>query len=95
MRLKKKEIDYIKAVVNAFLPHCQIYIFGSIFKNTRGGDIDIFIVSKEKLNIKKRLFIQAKIEEILEEEFLRPVDVIISKDLNRTIEKEAIKGVLI
>jgi len=50
------------------LPHCQIYIFGSILKNTRGGDIDIFIVPKEKLNIKKRLFMQAKIEEILEEE---------------------------
>jgi predicted nucleotidyltransferase len=95
MRLKQKEIYFIKEVVLNFLPESKIYIFGSMLKNTKGGDIDIFVIPKEKLNIKKRLFLQAKIEDILEEEFLRSVDVIISKDLNREIEKEAIKGKLI
>jgi predicted nucleotidyltransferase len=95
MRLKQKEIDFIKEVVLNFLPESKIYIFGSMLKKTKGGDIDIFVIPKEKLNIKTRLLLQAKIEDILEEEFLRSVDVIISKDLNREIEKEAIKGKLI
>ena len=50
MRLKQKEIDFIKKVILNLLPESKIYIFGSMLKNTKGGDIDIFVIPKEKLN---------------------------------------------
>ena len=67
-----------------------MYIFGSRLKEKKGGDIDIFIIPKEKSNLfKKKLRLSSKLENILG----KPVDVIVSRDISRDIEKQALKGV--
>ena len=55
----------------------------------RGGDIDLFIVCNKKIDLETKL--KAKIA--LQNKLLTPVDIVISKDKNRMIEKEALKGV--
>jgi predicted nucleotidyltransferase len=55
----------------------------------RGGDIDIFVICNKKIDLETKL--KAKIE--LQDKLLTPVDIVISKDKNRMIEKEALKGV--
>ena len=49
MRLKAKEINSIKKVVNQFFKGAQIYIYGSQLDDSkRGGDIDIYIIPKDR-----------------------------------------------
>jgi predicted nucleotidyltransferase len=57
----------------------------------RGGDIDIFVICNKKIDLETKL--KAKIE--LQNKLLTPVDIVVSKDKNRMIEKEALKGVKI
>ena len=95
MRLKKDEINLIKKEIRKLIDG-DIYIFGSrIDDSKKGGDIDIFIIPKRKLSIKDRVRVANEIKIRLEYELLIPIDVVISKDLNRDIEKEAIKGIKI
>ena len=95
MRLSKEEIEFIKKEIKKLIDG-DIYIFGSrIDDKKKGGDVDIFIVPKEKLSVKDRVMLANEIKINLEYELMLPVDVIISKDLNRDIEKEAIKGIKI
>lgn len=92
VRLKDKEIELIKKVATDIFGKCDIYIFGSRLKDKKGGDIDIFIIPEEKSNLfEKKLKLSSKLERLLE----KPVDVIVSRDKNREIEKEALKGVKI
>jgi len=95
MRLKKDEIDLIKKEIKKLIDG-DIYIFGSrIDDNQKGGDVDIYIIPKQKFSTKERFEISNKIKIMLEYELLMPVDVVISKDKTREIEKEAIKGIKI
>lgn len=95
MRLKKDEIELIKKEIKKLIKG-DIYIFGSqTDNNKKGGDIDIFIIPFKKLSTKERVKIANEIKINLEWELFRNIDVIISKDLNRDIEKEAIKGIKI
>jgi len=95
MRLRKEEIELIKNEITKLIDG-DIYIFGSqIDYNKRGGDIDIFIIPKENLSVKERVKIANEIKINLEFELFRNIDVIISKDKNRSIEKEALKGIKI
>ena len=95
MRLSKEEIEFIKKEIKKLI-NGDIYIFGSrIDDKKKGGDVDIFIVPKEKLSVKDRVRLANEIKINLEYELMLPVDVVISKDLNRDIEKEAIKGIKI
>jgi len=90
MRLQKEEIELIKNVIKTYLKDAKIYIFGSRLDDSKkGGDVDIFIITNEKVSLN----LEAKIKFLLEEELFKPVDLVFHKDFNRKIEKEALKGV--
>jgi len=92
MRLSKEEIAFIKKTINSFIDG-DIYIFGSqIEDNKKGGDLDIFIIPKIKKNYLEEI---ALIKTLIEEKLLLKTDIIISKNKNRDIEKEALKGIKI
>lgn len=67
----------------------NIYIWEP-FKRKKRGDIDIFVILKDKTDLfKKEIKMASKLENLLG----KPVDVVVSRNLDRAIEKEAIKGV--
>jgi len=92
MRINKKDLEFIKSIINDYIKDAKIYIFGSMLDDKkRGGDIDIFIIADKNIDIKTK----SRIKFLLEENLLRPVDLVFHTDFNRLIEKEALKGVLI
>ena len=92
MRLSKDEVEFIKNTINSILKS-EIYIFGSrLDDNKKGGDLDIYLIPEEKEDLSYKVGL---IRMILEERLLIPVDIVIAKDKNREIEKEALKGVKI
>jgi len=93
MRLTQEEIKFINQTIKSFID-CEIYLFGSrIDDSKKGGDIDLYIIPKEK-NFNE-FEIKMNIREILENELYLPIDLIFAKDKNRDIEKIAIKGIKI
>ena len=91
MRLTKKEIKFIKETINKIAPS-TIYVFGSRLKdNVKGGDLDLYLIPKKSITLSQI----ALIKEILQERLLLKVDIVIAKNKNRDIEKEALKGVKI
>jgi len=93
LRLSIKEIDLIKDGVKNIFGETIIYLFGSRTDNSKqGGDIDLYIVPK----VNDSLFIKKiKIKTVLEDILFKPVDIVVSKDKNRPIEIEAIKGIIL
>jgi predicted nucleotidyltransferase len=91
VRLNDAEIETIKNLTKEIFGECKVYIFGSRTDlNKKGGDIDIFIVPEDGNNLfEKKIRLASKLENILG----KPVDIIVSRDKNREIEKEALKGV--
>jgi len=91
MRLTKKEIEIIKTTIFEVFSQSQIYLFGSRVENyKKGGDIDLFVIPKNRDNLfEKKIKALAKLERKLH----KPVDIVIHKDFERAIEKEALKGV--
>jgi len=90
MRLKDRDIELIRKIVRKYFPNAKIYIFGSMLDDTkRGGDVDIFIITDEKITLSSK----SNIRFFLEDRLLRPVDLVFHKDFDREIEKEALKGV--
>ena len=93
MRLTQKEIEAIKQVFLEVFEDGKIYLFGSrLDDGKRGGDIDLFIKTtpQDKILNKKIRFLSLLKQKIGDQK----IDVIISKDINRTIEQEALhKGV--
>ncbi|RLA80673.1 MAG: nucleotidyltransferase domain-containing protein [Epsilonproteobacteria bacterium] len=88
MRLNK---NYIKVIKKSFLEvfnQGDIYLFGSRVDDTKkGGDIDLYLVIENKINIfKNKIKFLAKIKRELGEQ---KIDVIFNLDSNRLIEKEA------
>ncbi len=95
MRLTKDEINLIKTKIREII-NGDIYIFGSRTDNSKkGGDVDIYIVPFENMDLKQKIKISNEIKASLEFDLMMNVDVVISKDKNRAIEKEALKGVKI
>ncbi len=93
MRLSIKEINLIKDKVKNIFGETIIYLFGSRVDDTkRGGDIDLYIIPKIKDNLFKK---KIKLKTVLEDVLFKPVDIVVSKDKNRSIEIEAIKGIII
>lgn len=64
MRLRPDEILSIKNTVEEILPGAQVYLFGSRADDSKkGGDIDLLIVTNEKVNFKE----QGKIDWMLQQ----------------------------
>jgi len=93
MRITEKEIKTIKNIILNVFGESEIRIFGSrLNENKKGGDIDIFVIPKNRENLfKKRIKAAAKLENLL----FKPVDIVVHYDFDREIEKEALKGELI
>ena len=92
LRLNKEEIKIIKETIYKEFGEGEIYIFGSQTNlNKKGGDIDIYVVPNKKIDLKTKLLTKIKLQDTL----LKKVDIIISTDKNRPIEKEAIKDIKI
>ena len=90
MRLSKKEIEIIKEKIATVFGETAIYLFGSRVDNSKeGGDIDLYIIPQLNEDIFKK---KMKIKTVLEDLLYKPVDIVIAKDYNRLIEKEALKG---
>jgi len=93
VRLTSKEIEIIKNKSLEIFGECEVYIFGSrIDDNKKGGDIDIYIIPENKENLFSK---KAKLKFVLEELLYKPIDIVVLKDKNRLIEKEALKGIKI
>jgi predicted nucleotidyltransferase len=89
MRLSKTYIDVIKRSFNEVF--CgDIYLFGSrVDDEKRGGDIDLYLVVKDKSNLfRKKLKFLAKIKKELGEQ---KIDIVFNIDEDRLIEREAKK----
>ena len=89
INLELNEIEIIKKSVLKIFNKCEIYIFGSRLKR-KGGDVDIYLIPENKENLFEKV-IEAKV--ILKDKLLRNVDIIIHKDFNNLIEKNALKGI--
>ncbi len=88
MRLTTKEIETIIISFREVFTSGKIYLFGSRVDDTkRGGDIDLFILSREA-NLEKKIDFLGKLQDRIGEQ---KIDIVISKDKNRLIEEEALK----
>lgn len=90
MRLNKNYVKVIKKSFFEVFKQGEIYLFGSrVDESRKGGDIDLYLVVENKINIfKNKIKFLAKIKRELGEQ---KIDVIFNLDSNRLIEKEAIK----
>lgn len=93
MRLSNREIELIKNSVRSALGDVPIYLFGSrVDESKKGGDIDLYIIAPiQKDLFRKTMRLKTQLEDLL----YKPVDIVVSRDRNRPIEQEAIKGVRI
>jgi predicted nucleotidyltransferase len=90
MRLTRQEVKAITSSFKKIFGNGKIYLFGSRVDDAKkGGDIDLYIVIKEKENLTtlKIDFLVNLKQKIGEQK----IDVIISRDKNREIEKKALK----
>ena len=61
MRVKQEILTFLATEIKSKLNNCELYLFGSrVDDNKRGGDIDILILSSEKLKLKDKLVIKRK-----------------------------------
>jgi predicted nucleotidyltransferase len=93
MRLTTFEIESIKKIFKEIFKDGSIYLFGSRTDDTKkGGDIDLFLRlnyqldAEEKLNKKSQF--RMKLENAIGEQ---KIDIIISEDITRLIEQEALE----
>lgn len=93
MRLTNYEIESIKKVFKEVFKDGEVYLFGSRVDDTKkGGDIDLYIDLPYKLNTSeeydKKSKFRLRLYELIEEQ---KIDIVISKDKHRSIEKEILK----
>ena len=88
MRLTEREKESIKSVVHSIFGDAKVYLFGSRLDDTKkGGDIDLFVIT-DTPSLEKKLEALAKLKRVLH----KPVDLVLHKDFNRSIEQEALQG---
>jgi len=93
LRLSIKEINIIKNKVKVIFGESLIYLFGSrVDDRKKGGDIDLYIIAKINENLFQK---QRRLKVVLEDILYKPVDIVISINKDRLIEKEAILGLKI
>ena len=94
MRLTTSEINAItQNAKNIFGDAAKVYLFGSrVDDSKKGGDIDLYVISENQDNLyEKKIKFLSALDMTLGEQ---KIDVVIAKDKNRPIEKEAIaKGI--
>jgi len=93
MRLSDYEIKAIKQTFDEIFSDGKIYLFGSrVDDSKKGGDIDLSIQTTNTQDILvKKIDFLAKIKDKIGDQ---KIDVVVSKDKTRAIEKEAIsKGI--
>jgi len=93
LRLSSREVELIRDAVRSTLGDVPVYLFGSrVDENKRGGDIDLYIIAPSQNDLfRKTLLLKTRLEDLL----YKPVDIVVSRDRNRPIEREAIKGIRI
>ena len=89
MRLQKWEIEEIKKAAKiVFGEEVKVILFGSrVDDNKKGGDIDLYVITDNPSYEKKKRF-WIELQERLGEQ---KIDIILSEDSNRSIEKTALK----
>ena len=95
MRLSDKQQKAIKDSFIEVFKSGKIYLFGSrVDDKLKGGDIDLYLAPDISENLaKKRIDFLVKLKRAIGEQ---KIDVVISSDTSRAIEKEAIKnGILL
>jgi predicted nucleotidyltransferase len=91
MRLTSSERELIKKAFYETFKDGKIYLFGSRVDDTkRGGDIDLYLCPTQRQENEREL--KRKFQ-ILLDEYLgeQKIDVVMAKDTNRLIEKEALR----
>ena len=91
MRLSNQEINSIKEAFKEVFGDGKIFLFGSrVDDSKKGGDIDLYLIPKNKsYTLKQKIKFLVKLDEYIGEQ---KIDVIISKDRDKYIEKEALKS---
>ena len=95
MRITSKEHHAIKKYFLEVFQEGKIYLFGSRVDDSRkGGDIDLYLQLKERKNlVRKKLDFLVKLKSEIGQQ---KIDVVFDKNLNRTIDKIAIRdGILL
>ena len=94
MRLNQSEIKAIKDSFKSTFIDGDIYLFGSrVDDNQKGGDIDLYITTKDANKVKRKIDFLVKLKNLIGEQ---KIDVVLSYDTTKPIEKEAIKyGILL
>jgi len=89
MRLADWEIEEIKKAAKlVFGENVRVFLFGSrVYDNKKGGDIDLYVITDDPSYEKKGKF-WIELQERLGEQ---KIDIILSEDPNRTIEKVALR----
>ena len=89
MRLAKWEVEEIKKAAKlVFGEDVKVLLFGSrVDDSKKGGDIDLYVITDTPTYEKKTKF-WIELQERLGEQ---KIDIILSEDPNRTIEKVALE----
>jgi len=89
MRLEEWEIKEIKKAAKLiFGEDVKVILFGSrVYDDKKGGDIDLYVITDTPTYEKKKKF-WIELQERLGEQ---KIDIILSEDPNRPIEKVALK----
>jgi len=89
MRLEEWEVREIKEAAKlVFGEDVKVILFGSrVYDDKRGGDIDLYVITNNP-SIKKKGEFWIELQERLGEQ---KIDIILSEDPNRPIEKVALK----
>ncbi|HLP44838.1 MAG TPA: nucleotidyltransferase domain-containing protein [Candidatus Kapabacteria bacterium] len=87
MRLTEAEVSAIKDSVNMFDPEAKIYLFGSRAEDMKkGGDIDLFVISK-KITRAERRKIKLRIYDKIGEQ---KIDMVIAPEITTAFHRIAI-----
>ena len=93
MRLLKKEVLHIKNTFLDIFHKGDVYLFGSrVDDDRKGGDIDLYFDLPETFSTKQLLELKSKFRLALYQVIgEQKIDIIISKNKDRSIEKEILK----
>lgn len=81
MRVPQNQLLFLKTQIHEYLPDAKIYLFGSrVDDSKRGGDIDILILSENKLDLKQRIAIKLAFAEKFGEQKIDLVSFLLNEN---------------